>query len=112
MIFGKINPAAQIVKQTAPFEQQTIIAEWITAIARPYILGSTSVSFQVNYGNLITDPQGDVTGFNSLFNDSAVLTSAVISNWGTDDAFILNAIAEQKGTTVTETINANINQMM
>jgi len=109
MLFGKIDPVAQIVKQTTPFEQQTITAEWTTAIARPYVLGATQVNFQVNYGNFIKDETGKITGFNNLFSDNVVLSGQIISSWGNNDAVILDAISEQQGTEITETIEVDIN---
>jgi hypothetical protein len=109
MLFGKIDPVAQIVKQTTPFEQQTIDAEYITALARPYALGAESVNFQVSYGNFVKDDTGKITGFNNLFNDNVVLSGAIIANWGTNDAVILDALAEEQGTNVVETIDVDIN---
>lgn len=109
MLFGKISPAAQIVKQVTPFEQQTITTDWITAIARPYVLGATQVNFQVSYGNFVKDETGKITGFTNLFNDNVVLSGEIITAWGNNDAIILDAIAEQQGTEVIETIDADIN---
>lgn len=109
MIFGKINPVAQIVKQVTPFEQQTITANWITAIARPYVLGATEVNFQVDCGNFIKDETDKITGFNKLFSYNVVLSGQSITNWGNNDAIILDAISEQQGTEITETINVDIN---
>lgn len=109
MLFGKIDPVAQIVKQVTPFEQQTITANWMTAIARPYVLGATEVNFQVNYGNFIKDQTDKITGFNNLFNDNVVLSGQIITNWGNNDAIILDAISEQQGTEITETIDVDIN---
>ena len=105
MLFGKINPVAKIVRQSTPFNQQTIDAEWIGAIARPYALGATKVNFQVTYGNLKKDVEGNVVGFDNLFNDNVVLEGDIIANWGNNDAVILDAIALQQGTEVVETIN-------
>lgn len=109
MLFGKIDPVAQIVKQTSPFNQQTVDAEWITALARPYALGAEQVNFQVSYGNFVKDETGKITGFNNLFNDNIVLSGSIITSWGTNDAVILDALAEQQGTNVTETIDVDIN---
>lgn len=109
MLFGKIDPVAQIVKQTTPFEQQTVDAEYITALARPYALGAESVNFQVSYGNFTKDDTGKITGFNNLFNDNVVLSGQIITSWGNNDAVILNAISEQQGTEITETVDVDIN---
>ena len=109
MLFGKIDPVAQIVKQTTPFEQQTVDAEYMTALARPYALGAETVNFQVSYGNFTKDETGKITGFNNLFNDNVVLSGPIIANWGTNDAVILDALAAEQGTDVVETIDVDIN---
>lgn len=109
MIFGKISPVAQIVKQKSPFEQQTITAEYISAIARPYALGTTKVNFQVSYGNLKKDENGKVVGFENVYNDNIVVEGSVISSWGIDDSVVLEHIAETQGTSITEIVTADIN---
>lgn len=109
MIFGKISPVAQIIKQKSPFEQETIVAEYIAAIARPYTLGTTKVNFQVTYGNLKKDEAGNIVAFDTVYNDNVFLEGAVIADWGTDDATMLEHIAEVQGTEVTEIVTANLN---
>ena len=60
MIFAQINPVASITQQTTPFVQTTVTGSYMTAIARPYALGSEKVNFQVNYGNVTFDESGSV----------------------------------------------------
>ena len=109
MLFGKISPVAKIVKQSNPFDQQTIDAEYITALARPYALGATQVNFQVSYGNFKKDEAGKIVGFDNLYNDNVVLSGDEISQWGLDDSVILHVIAEKQGTEVTETVEVDLN---
>ena len=75
MLFGKIDPVAKIVKQSSPFSQQTVDADYITALARPYALGANIVNFQVIYGNCTFDTgSGEVTNFQQIFSDNVVLS--------------------------------------
>ena len=110
MIFAQINPVASIIQQTSPFVQTTLTGSYMTAIARPYALGSEKVNFQVNYGNVTFDESGSVISFQPIFNDKVILSGSVITNWGTNDTAILTAIAELQGTSVVAVVSGNINQ--
>jgi len=109
MILGKISPVASIVHQADPFTQTTVTGSYIAAVARPYVLGTNSVNFQVSYGEVVLNESGSVTNFNTVFNTSVTLSGDTITDWGTNDATILTAIATAQGTTVTEVITADIN---
>lgn len=112
MIFGKINPEATVVQQSTPFGGTTIKGSYITAIARPYVLGAQQVNFQVLYGNCTFDSgSGAVTNFQQIFSDNIVLSGSVISTWGEDDSTILEYIATEQGTTVTEIVSGSNNMM-
>ena len=110
MIFAQINPAASITQQTTPFVQTTVTGSYMTAIARPYALGSEKVNFQVNYGNVTFDESGSVVSFQQIFNTNIMLSGSVITNWGTNDTAILTAIAELQGTSVAAVVSGNVNQ--
>ena len=110
MIFAQINPAAAIMQQTTPCAQTTVTGSYMTAIARPYALGSEIVNFQVNYGNVTFDESGSVVSFQQIFNDNVMLSGTAIANWGTNDAAILTAIAELQGTSVVALVSGSINQ--
>jgi hypothetical protein len=61
-------------------------------IANPYTLGSTSVNFELTFGN------GDIVNnkvstFTPVTKGIVTLSGDDISNWGTDDTYILNKIA-------------------
>lgn len=107
MIFGKIDPVASVIQQTSPFQTTTITGSYMTAIARPYVLGTNEVNFQVIYGNVTFNESGSVTNFQQIFSDNVLLTGSAISTWGEDDSVILNAIATQQGTTVIEVVSGS-----
>ena len=111
MIFGKISPVASVVKQTSPFEQTTVTGSYMTALARPYALGSNQVNFQVIYGEC-TFESGSVVSFQQIFSDNIVLSGSAISTWGENDAVILNAIASSEGTSVTQVVSGSNNNML
>lgn len=79
------------------------------AVARPYVLGTNSVNFQVSYGEVVLNESGSVTNFNTVFNTNITLSGDAITDWGTNDATVLEAIATAQGTTVTEIVTADIN---
>lgn len=112
MIFGKIDPKAVVVVQQTPFGGTSVTGSYMTAIARPYVLGANVVNFQVVYGNCTFDTgSGAVTNFQQIFSDNVVLSGSVITTWGEDDDVILEAIATQQGTTVIEVVSGSNNMM-
>lgn len=112
MIFGKINPAATVYQQSTPFGSTTVTGSYMTAIARPYVLGANQVNFQVVYGNCTFDTgSGAVVNFQQVFSDNVTLSGNVIITWGENDAVILDAIATQQGTTVIEVVSGSNNML-
>jgi len=107
MIFGKINPAASAVQQNGPFSTTTVTGSYMTAIARPYVLGSSQVTFQVTYGEVALNDSGSVTNFNTVLNTQITLSGSAISSWGTDDVAMLTAIADEVGTTVENVVSGS-----
>lgn len=98
MMYSQITPAAEKTTQVTPFSAITESANLMSAVARPYILGATKVNFQVTFGNgTITDNQ--VSNFAELLSTNVILTSDELSNWGTDDSVVLEAIATKLGAT-------------
>lgn len=108
MLFGKINPQAIIANLNGPFDLQTTYAEYITATANPYRLGDNEVNFTIYYGNFKLDDQDQPIEFNVKLTNSCKLSGPAIEDWGTDDSEVLNAIAIQQGTTITEFIENDI----
>jgi hypothetical protein len=107
MIFGKINPVASAVEQNGPFSTTTVTGSYMAAIARPYVLGSNQVNFQVTYGEVVLNDSGSVTNFNTVLNTQVTLSGSAISSWGTDDAAMLSAIAAEVGTTVESIVSGS-----
>lgn len=108
MLFGKINPQAIVANLNGPFDLQTTYAEYITAIANPYRLGDNKVNFIIYYGNFRLDDQDQPIGFDVKLTNVCELSGPAIENWGTDDSEVLNAIAIQQGTTITEFVENDI----
>lgn len=108
MIFGKIDPVATIYVQTDPFTTTTVTGSYIAAVARPYVLGTNSVNFQVSYGEA-TFESGSIVGFTTVFNGNTTLSGVPIESWGTDDKIVLQEIAEAQGTEVIQFYSSSIN---
>ena len=108
MLFGQINPQAIIANLDGPFTLQTTYAEYMTAIANPYKLGDNVVNFSIYYGNFKLDDQNQPIGFDVKLTNSCTLSGAAIDNWGTEDSEVLNAIALQQGTAITQYIQNDI----
>jgi hypothetical protein len=107
MLFAKINPAAEIPQNTSPFTFEVIEADYLTASATPYTLGTTSVNFNVVYGTATFDEEGNMLTFNSLTRGSVTLSDGQISQWGLDDSVVLTEICTVLGTTVVEFVEGN-----
>jgi hypothetical protein len=107
MIFAQIDPVASIINQTDPFNTTVTTGSYMSAIARPYYLGASSVNFQVTYGNCTFDDNGSVTDFQTIFNGSCTLAGSAIQSWGIDDSIILNEIAAQQGTSVVAVVSGS-----
>jgi hypothetical protein len=108
MLFAKINPTGKIVFQTSAFEFKVVDAEYMSAYARPYILGGESTNFRVvfgifNNGGTPADPA--LPPFNVVYEQYIVLTQEQLSDWGEDDSVVLTAIANTVGTQVVEFVN-------
>ena len=107
MLFAKISPAAEVPQNTSPFAFEVIMADYITASANPYTLGTTSVNFNVVYGTPTFDEQGNMLTFNPLTRGSVTLSDGQISQWGIDDRVVLTEICTVLGTTAVEFVEGN-----
>ena len=107
MLYGKITPVAQIIKQVTPFSSTTIEAHYMTALARPYGIGSTKVNFEVVFGNTKTNENDEVVGFERLNSYQVTLEGSELSTWGTDDTIILQIIASKLNVSVSDFITIN-----
>ena len=110
MLLAKINPSASVVKQDNPFAQpQTIFADYLMAIARPYIAGSSITNFEVQFGNYSEAVEGgQPSNFEPLTGTQVQLTSDELSSWGTDDSVLLSIIATKLKTSVVSTVVVDI----
>lgn len=109
-IFGKINPVIQIAEQTSLFNPSPSFktGEYIMAVANPYVLGTNQVNFRVFYGNCSFDSEGNVVDFVSIYTDYVTLSGPIISTWGEDDSVILEALAIEQGTAVTQIVTGSL----
>lgn len=116
MLLAKISPAATFTSQSGPFAQtETTTADYLTALARPYLVGATQTNFEVLFGTYtaavagveasegVEAVQAQPAKFNHIQSSQVTLTSEELSSWGTDDAVLLNAIASKIGTSVLST---------
>lgn len=113
MIFGQINPVVSIAAQDGIFNPspEFITGSYITAVANQYILGANQVNFRVLYGNCTFD-SGSVVDFKSVYATNAILSGSAIETWGTDDSVILQAIAQQQGTSIVQVVSGSIQNGM
>ena len=112
MIFGKISPVLSIATQDSLFNPspEFITGSYVTAVANNYSLGTNQVNFRVSYGNCEFE-SGSVVKFNVVHQDNVVLSGNTIATWGEDDSVILDAIADEQGTSVIAVVSGRANGM-
>jgi hypothetical protein len=116
MLIAKINPAATFTSQSGPFAQtQTTTADYLTALARPYVAGASQTNFEVLFGTYtaavaaveasegVEAVQAQPAKFNHIQSSQVTLTSEELASWGTDDSVLLTAVASKLGTSVVST---------
>jgi hypothetical protein len=106
MLVAKISPAASFVSQSNPFSQpETTTVEHMAVVMNNYVVGGGIRSnFQVIFGFYTPEFNENSPSFTTVTHTSVDFTSEELSNWGTDDSFILNAVANKLGTSVVEVI--------
>lgn len=105
MIFGKINPPVKIAQQIDKFSFTEITGSYICATTNKYTLGADVARFEIMFGELQND------SFSVVSRASNIVSGETINQWGTDDAVILEKLAELNGTTVTEIVTSSINDI-
>jgi len=112
MIFGKISPVLSMATQDSLFNPspEFITGSYVTAVANNYSLGTNQVNFRVSYGNCEFE-SGSVVKFNVVHQDNVVLSGNTITTWGEDDSVILDAIADEQGTSVIAVVSGSANGM-
>jgi len=106
MLVAKISPAASFVSQSNPFGQpETTTADYIAVVSYNYIIGgSMRSSFQVLLGLYNPGIGEHAPVFKSISDVKVELTNEELASWGTDDKFILNAVAGKLGISIVEVI--------
>lgn len=123
MLLAKISPEATFTSQAGPFAQPTIItAEYLTALARPYIAGASQTNFEVIFGSYVPviagveasegveAIQAQPAQFIRVQSSQIVLSAEELASWGTDDSILLEAVASKLGTSVIGTVTVQGNQ--
>lgn len=107
MLFAKISPQAQIINQITPFSSETTYCEYMGVIARPYVLGTEVVNFEIQYGNLVFDEL--LNPINYIYVKSYVITLSgdQLNNWGIDDRYIFEEIAGILGIQILNYVDFN-----
>jgi hypothetical protein len=100
MLFAQISPQAQIITQINPFSSTTTNCEYIGVVARPYVLGTEVVNFEVQYGNIIFTGMMEPSEFIYVKSYPITLSGDQLTNWGIDDSYIIEEIAGLLGITV------------
>lgn len=111
ILLAKISPAAEIPTMESPFQYEVKVADYLTAIATPYRLGSNKVDFSLIYGKGTFDDEGNMVKFERLLGGSITLTSPDIDEWGIDDSVILTTICQKLGTQAVEFIEADLDNV-
>lgn len=112
MIFGQISPVISLAQQTDLFDQTTsyITGSYIAAVANQYALGTNQVNFRVMYGNC-TFESGSVVTFQTVYATNVVLSGSTITTWGEDDSIILEALANEQGTSIINVVSGSTSNM-
>ena len=106
MIYAKLTTPIQHVDQSNPLSPVTKSATHLTVIANRYELGADQATFTVRFGTLAKNESNQITGLNQLFQISHTLTGTDLAGWGTDDTVVLTKIAQAKGFSIQEFVNA------
>lgn len=104
MLLGKLATPAVKVFQDGPFKTTNATAEYLVVSTRNYVIGGSDVAFEIRFGNIITEKQGDVDieRFDSIIRDEVKLTTEELASWGSDDSVVLDLIAAKLGTSIVE----------
>ena len=100
MLISEITPSAKKVNMVTPFSSTTIDLNYMSVIARPYIPGADENGFQVRYGEVATNDDGDIIGFQGEESQRIILTKEELSTWGTNDEDLYQIIAKKIGVSI------------
>lgn len=112
MLFAKINPQAQVINQISPFSSVTTNCEYMGVIARPYILGTELVNFELQYGNIEFDDLLNPIRFTYVKSYGITLSGDQLTNWGIDDRYIFDEISQILGFTIVSFLEFDANSVV
>lgn len=102
MLLGKLSTPASKIYQAGPFETTTVLGEYMVASTHTFIIGSSSVIFELRFGNIITENEEE--RFDVVIRDLITLTDDELAEWGTDDAVLLDLVAAKLNNSIVEKI--------
>lgn len=108
MLYAKISPAAQIVRQDGPFSSTVKSVDHIVIDAVNYVLGQEETKFAVKFITPQYFPNGILSGFQVDFPTGVALTATELANWGQDDSVIFPLVGAKLGFTVVEILDSNV----
>jgi hypothetical protein len=111
MLLAKINPPAQIVAQTTPFEHSTTDAPYMSVVANPYIPDAEVTNFTLSFGYYeppvgSEEPQPPPYVF--IYTYQLPLTKQELATWGTDDEELYEIVVNKLGCSIVEFINVDL----
>jgi len=112
MLFAKINPTAKTITQVDPFNTSVAESDYMTVIAMPYGAGATKILFEVIFGTMSLDEQGNITGFYKAFSTKVTMTADEISAWSSDDSVLLSLVASKIGTATSNFVTTNLGDQL
>lgn len=108
MLYAKISPAAQVVKQDGPFSSTVKSVEYVVIDAVNYVLGQEQTNFSVRFVTPQYFPNGILSGFQNELSTAVILTATELANWGEDDSIIFPLVGTKLGFTIVEILDSNV----
>ena len=104
MLYAKIFPIAKRIRQINAFSSLTIEGDYMTFSIQPYIAGSNSIKVNVMFGNIteITTDDNNYEQFNLIYSTKIDVSGTDLQNWGVEDEYLLDVIANKIGTSIVE----------
>ena len=113
MLVAKVNPPAKRVYQDNPFHTAEITAEYMVAKCTQLAVSpvpnspSDEIIFKVRFGQIRYDKNPDGSNGNPILDTiitaRVTFTTQELSNWGTDDTYVYQKIAEKLGFNIVST---------
>lgn len=104
ILTSKITPSPKVLSPNNNlFETNFVDCEYMTSVARPYVMGSDSTNFEVNFGIVesITgtslNPNLVIETFIPMKSIQISLSKEDLNSWGENDEVCLSSIAQKLG---------------